>query len=97
MPTATAVQPDIEYDPDEAKYRARVARNLAEDPDRVNVALPDGFPKRVDGPIVWAGSDWKSEDQWVYNLSSAQLDEIHAALEHFKSIPLDLLRMEPLS
>jgi len=55
-------QPDIEYHPDEAKYRARVARLLAENPDRANVPLPDGLPKQVVGPIVWEGKDWASEN-----------------------------------
>ncbi|RDB24020.1 hypothetical protein Hypma_008647 [Hypsizygus marmoreus] len=90
-PTSTATtkalkQPDIEYQPDEVKYLARVARNLAEDPNRVNVPLPEGFPKQVDGPIVWEGKDWTSEDQWVYKLSEAELAEIHEALVHFKGL-----------
>ncbi|KAG6918013.1 hypothetical protein DXG01_016865 [Tephrocybe rancida] len=62
-------QPDIEYHPDEAKYRARSSRLLTENPDRVNVSLPDGFPSRVEGPIVWEGKDWTNEDQWVYRLN----------------------------
>lgn len=96
-PTATAAttaattvdapkQPDIEYHPDEVKYRARVARLLAGNPDRANVSLPDGFPKQVIGPIVWEGKDWTSEDQWVYQLSPAELEEIDDALNHFKSL-----------
>ncbi|KAF5386958.1 hypothetical protein D9615_001944 [Tricholomella constricta] len=79
-------QPDIEYHPDEAKYRARAARLLSENPDRANVALPDGFPKQVKGPIVWEGKDWTSEDQWVYKLSADELEEINHALNHFKSL-----------
>lgn len=79
-------QPDIEYHPDEAKYHARVARLLAENPDRINVPLPDGFPQQVEGPIVWEGKDWMSEDQWVYKFSAAELEEINNALIHFKSL-----------
>ncbi|KAK0474936.1 hypothetical protein IW261DRAFT_535872 [Armillaria novae-zelandiae] len=77
-------QPDILYHPDEAKYLARTARRLAEDPSLPDVPLPDGFPPRVEGPIVWDGGDWASEDQWVYRLGGAELKEIDAALEHFK-------------
>lgn len=76
-------QPDISYHPDEAKYLARAARRLAEDPALPDVPLPDGFPPRVEGPIVWDGGDWTSE-QWVYQLNGAELNEIDAALDHFK-------------
>lgn len=84
--TVTATQqPDIEYHPDEAKWRARTAQRFAENPNLAKVPLPEGFPKQVEGPIVWEGSDWVHEDQWVYNLSSTELEEIHNALHHFKS------------
>lgn len=79
-------QPDIEYHPDEAKYRARTAQRFAKNPDLANVSLPDGFPKEVKGPIVWEGKDWTSEEQWVYNLNDAELEEISNALTHFKSL-----------
>ena len=78
-------QPDIDYNVDKDKYLARVARNDAENPDRANVALPDGFPKQVDGAIIWEGKDWTSEDQWVYKLSVIELEEIDNALDYFKS------------
>ncbi|KAG5642401.1 hypothetical protein DXG03_002833 [Asterophora parasitica] len=79
-------QPNIDYHPDEAKYRAREARLLAENPDRVNASLPDSFPKQVAGPIVWEGKDWTSEDQWVHHLSADELQEINQALNHFKGL-----------
>ncbi|KAK0434047.1 uncharacterized protein EV420DRAFT_1282790 [Desarmillaria tabescens] len=77
-------QPDISYHPDKAKYHARTARRLAEDPSLPEVALPEGFPPRVEGPIVWEGKDWTSEDQWVYQLRDAELEEIDRALQYFK-------------
>lgn len=77
-------QPDIDYHPDEAKYRARTARQLAANPDRVRQPLPEGFPAKVEGPIVWEGKDWKGEHQWVYRLSTSELQEIDGALAHFK-------------
>lgn len=84
-------QPDIEYHPDEAKYLARVARNLAENPDRTSIALPSGFSKQVEGPIVWEGKDWTSEAQWVYNLSVDELGEIEDAVAYFNSAPCHLI------
>ncbi|KAM6495155.1 hypothetical protein JOM56_009778 [Amanita muscaria] len=79
-------QPDIEYHPDEIKYRARTARRLEDDPSLPFTPLPDGFPKRVEGPIVWEGKDWKSEDQWVYVLSPTELNEIDDAVRYFKKL-----------
>ena len=84
MTIPAATQPDIEYHPDETKFRARTARRLAEDPSLPSTALPTGYPQKVKGPIVWEGKDWQSEDQWVYNLTPSELQEIDDALVHFK-------------
>ncbi|KAJ7611641.1 hypothetical protein FB45DRAFT_313187 [Roridomyces roridus] len=79
-------QPDISYHPDEAKFRARTARRLAEDPTLPQMPLPEGFPATVEGPIVWEAKDWTDESQWVYNLTDAQLQEIDQAIAHFESL-----------
>ncbi|KAF5379909.1 hypothetical protein D9757_007223 [Collybiopsis confluens] len=81
-----AALPDISYHPDETKYKRRTARRLAENPDLPNTALPPGYPSKIEGPIVWEGKDWTSEDQWVFHLSSEQLQEIDGALAHFKTL-----------
>lgn len=78
-----AKQPDISYHPDEAKWKARTARRLQEDPSLPLTALPEGFPSQLDSPLVWEGKDWDSEKQWVYELSAAQLKEIDDAVHHF--------------
>jgi hypothetical protein len=82
----TLKQPDIEYHPNEANFLARTRRRFAENPDLANVPLPDGFPKKVEGPIVWEGKDWANEEQWVHNLSEVELEEVANALTHFKSM-----------
>ncbi|KAJ7700250.1 hypothetical protein B0H14DRAFT_2417325 [Mycena olivaceomarginata] len=89
-------QPDIQYHPDEAKFRARTARRLAEDPTLPQRPLPEGFPAQTEGPIVWEGKDWTDESQWVYNLSDDQLAEIDRALAHFESLdkPLGFINRE---
>lgn len=87
-PEVAPVQPDIGYHPDVEKYLARSKRRLAENPDLPNVALPPGFPQRVDGPIVWKGADWRGEEQWVYRLDGSELKEIDDALQHFKGVPV---------
>jgi hypothetical protein len=83
-------QPDIGYHPDYQKYLERTARRLSENPDLPNTPLPPNFPKRLEGPIVWEGNDWNSEDQWVYRLSESELREIDDALEHFKGKVIEL-------
>jgi hypothetical protein len=77
-------QPDIDYHPDEANWKARTARRLAEDPQLPQTSLPDGFPLKLQSPLVWEGKDWKDENEWVYNLKAEELTEIDDALKHFK-------------
>ncbi|KAF7359189.1 Clavaminate synthase-like protein [Mycena sanguinolenta] len=95
-PTVCLGQPDIFYHPDEAKFRARTARRLVEDPTLPQRPLPAGFPPSVDGPIVWEGKDWTDESQWVFNLTDEHLAEIDIALAHFESLdkPLGFISRE---
>ncbi|KAG6809387.1 hypothetical protein H0H92_000456 [Tricholoma furcatifolium] len=85
---ATSISPDIEYRPDYAKWQARTARRLREDPTLPNTPLPDGFPKRLDSPLVWEGKEWQDESQWVYELSDIELKEIDDAVRYFHSLNL---------
>ncbi|KAJ3759723.1 hypothetical protein EV360DRAFT_41322 [Lentinula raphanica] len=93
---APATQPDISYHPDETKYKQRTARRLAENPSLPKARLPPGFPSKVEGPIVWEGQDWTSEDQWVFHLTPDQLQEIDNGLAHFKALdkPLGYISRE---
>ena len=84
-PLKSSAQPDIDYHPDEAKWKARTARRLAEDPSLPSTPLPSGFPAHLESPLVWKGSDWKEEKEWVYELSSDHLQELDNALQHFQS------------
>lgn len=90
MTIPAATQPDIEYHPDERKFCARTVRRLTEDPSLPSTALPTGYPQKVKGPIVWEGKDWQNEDQWVYNLTPSELQEIDDALVHFKSLNIEM-------
>ena len=78
-------QPDITYHPDRAKWEARTAKRLAEDPSLLETPLPAGFPKQVKSPMAWEGKDWVDESQWVYSLSQTELHEIDEAMKAFKS------------
>ncbi|KDR81867.1 hypothetical protein GALMADRAFT_59372 [Galerina marginata CBS 339.88] len=88
--STTAKQPDIQYHPSYEKFIQRRARRLSENPDLPNVPLPKRYPKQVDGPIVWEGKDWKTEDQWVYRLNLEELKEIDDALRYFMSLNLGM-------
>ncbi len=85
--TSAEKQPDIAYHPDEAKWKARTAHRLAENPTLPSQPLPEGFPAQVQGPIVWEGKDFTREEQWVVKLTEEQIQEIDEALQHFKSKP----------
>jgi hypothetical protein len=78
--------PDIEYAPDAEKWKARTSRRLEEDPSLPDVPLPEGFPEKLDSPLVWEGKDWKDEKEWVYDLSTDQLEEIDSAVKHFHGV-----------
>lgn len=90
LPTTTGVsdskaltQPDIEYHPNEEKWKARTARRLAEDHTLLQTPLPTGFPHKLESPLVWDERDWKDPQQWEYQLTIAQLKEIDDAVKHF--------------
>ncbi|KAF8636290.1 hypothetical protein AX17_003657 [Amanita inopinata Kibby_2008] len=93
--TEVTQQPDIGYQPDEAKWRARTARRLAEDPSLPTSPLPEGFPRQVDSPLVWEGKDFTDEKEWVYQLSADQLVEIDNAVKHFHSLNKPLGHVSP--
>ena len=79
----TRRQPDISYTPDRERWSTRIAQRLAEDPTLPSIPLPEGFPQKLESPLVWEGKDWENESQWVYNLSPAELKEIDEAVRHF--------------
>ncbi|KAJ3962407.1 hypothetical protein N0V92_000884 [Colletotrichum tropicale] len=85
---ARPVQPDIQYAPDREKWQARVASRVQE-PD-LPKSLPEGLPAQFKSDLVWEGSTLANDYDWTYVLSTEQLDELDAALAHFKSLGLAL-------
>lgn len=75
-------QPDIDYAPSLDKYLARVKRRTEN--ENLNSSLPDGFPSRLNSPLVWDGADITSKYNWTYELGGEELEEIEAALKHFQ-------------
>ena len=76
-------QPEIAYQPDEAKFKARTKRRL--ESDLLSKKLPKGFPATLDSPLAWKGSDFHDEE-WVTVLNANDVEEIKKAVEHFKGI-----------
>lgn len=79
-------QPDIDYAPNLDKYLARVARR--KETEKLENELPDGFPKQLESDLVWDGKDIAQKYDWTYVLNENELQEIEAALKHFKCSPL---------
>jgi hypothetical protein len=82
----TAIQtmstPDIEYQPDFAKFQART-RSL-HDIQKPLERIPTGFPHELTSRLVWDSSTHKSESEWTYELEENEHLDIHKALLHFK-------------
>jgi len=77
---------DIEYDVDEAKYKARSATRVAQ--GGLETELPPFWPTKVEGPLCWRPEDL-SEDDYVFHLNDEEKAEISKALEYFKEQGLD--------
>ena len=58
---------DIEYDPDEQKYKARAQARVAA--GGLEQEVPPFWPKQVQGPICWKPEDIK-EDDYVFHLTA---------------------------
>ncbi|CAK7219574.1 hypothetical protein SCUCBS95973_003861 [Sporothrix curviconia] len=52
-------------------------------------SLPRGFPAKLETELAWVGSDFKSPQDYVYQLTSTDLAEINEGLGHFKGLELD--------
>ncbi|KAF6527320.1 hypothetical protein HZS61_010364 [Fusarium oxysporum f. sp. conglutinans] len=50
----------------------------------------NGFPKQLNGDLVWEGDSVGQTYDWTYKLSEDQLGEIDQALQHFKGLGLSL-------
>ncbi|KAK4152149.1 hypothetical protein C8A00DRAFT_35173 [Chaetomidium leptoderma] len=80
------IRPDISWIPSFKVFKDRVERLQTLYPDR-RTTLPPGWPAQVDADRAWAGSDFKSENDYVLHLSADDIVEIEAGLAHFKALP----------
>ncbi|KAM0418880.1 hypothetical protein ACHAPT_012145 [Fusarium lateritium] len=82
-------RPDIEWIPSYETYKQRVER-LATTAEKRPRSLPEGWPPEVKHPRAWAGSDFKSADDYVFRFTSEDIAEIENALATFKEGRQDL-------
>ncbi|KAK5449836.1 hypothetical protein LTS15_008408 [Exophiala xenobiotica] len=72
----------IGYDVDEKAFRQRSEIRLATGglPDTV----PEGWPQKLEGALVWNKDHFQDEAEYVYYLTDADKADIRGALEYFK-------------
>ena len=52
-----------------------------------NKHLPDGFPEKVDGPLVWTAGDLQGcTGRYIFELSQEDVQSIEIALQLFKGM-----------
>ncbi|KAK0627473.1 hypothetical protein B0T14DRAFT_512679 [Immersiella caudata] len=88
-PSGPIVRPDTDWIPSYKVYKDRVERLAALGLDRP-ATVPEEWPTFIDAERCWSGTDFKSEDDYVINLTADDITEIEAGLGHFKSLPGDL-------
>jgi hypothetical protein len=81
-PAGPPGQPDIGYTPDHDNYLARTQRRF--ETEKLSNSIPPGFPTELQSSFVWDGNTLAESYDWNYVLTPADLEEIDAALAHFK-------------
>ena len=81
-------QPDIEWVPEYSKYLARQEKRRAT--ENLQTQVPFGWPERVDGPEVWDGSKFKTENgglgdaTWVVHFKPSHIRDLERALAYYR-------------
>ncbi|KAL3462243.1 hypothetical protein BJX64DRAFT_277316 [Aspergillus heterothallicus] len=88
IPVGPVGQPDIRYLPDPIKYAARTKRRLQT--GDLPKTLPEGFPEKLESDLVWNGKSVGEVYDWNYHLTEEDVQEIKAALQHFKGLGVPL-------
>ncbi|KAL2851868.1 hypothetical protein BJY01DRAFT_244801 [Aspergillus pseudoustus] len=88
IPVGPVGQPDIQYLPDPIKYAARTKRRVQT--GDLPKTLPEGFPQKLESDLVWHGTNLAEVYNWNYHLTTEDIEEIEAALKHFKGLDLSL-------
>ncbi|KAH8698550.1 hypothetical protein BGW36DRAFT_460448 [Talaromyces proteolyticus] len=72
----------IKFHPDSADYETRRTTRICQGGLKQDV--PAGWPTTVSGPLVWEGSNFHSDAEFVYHLSKSDKNEIRCALKQVK-------------
>ena len=72
----------IDWVPDAALFEQRAA-DLSSQFGRKSDKLPEDWPTRLKGSLVWIGSELK-DDEYIYTLSHAEVQEVEHALHDVK-------------
>ena len=78
-----AERPEIGWFPSFKVYKDRVERLKLLEPNRPTT-LPPGWPLQVNAERAWSGSDFKSENDYIFQFTPEDLVEIEAGLAFFK-------------
>ncbi|KAI1455336.1 Clavaminate synthase-like protein [Annulohypoxylon moriforme] len=78
---------DIRYEIDEDKYRAR--ETARQQLGGLETKVPEDWPTKLEGPLVWDQSSFKDESEYIYYLTDEDKDEINRGLAYFKEQELD--------
>ncbi|KAJ5369398.1 hypothetical protein N7509_014010 [Penicillium cosmopolitanum] len=76
--------PEIGYMPDRDRYLAR--RQQRQATENLDKKLLEGFPSQLTGSLVWNPENLTNTYDWNYHLTTADLEEINAALRHFQAL-----------
>ena len=66
---------------------------MANSASRHAVEIPSPLPAAVDGPQAWYGPDLAARDDWIHELSGAEIDEIAAAVRPLVEAEADIARI----
>jgi hypothetical protein len=60
--------------------------------ERIELDVPDGFPKHINSPLAWIGADLEmKESEWKLDLKAEEVAAIDAALSKFEGGSLHTL------
>jgi hypothetical protein len=51
--------------------------------------IPEGWPKTLNVPMAWSGSQFKHESEYILTLSESEVQEVEKALQSFKGTFLE--------
>ncbi|KAG8622808.1 hypothetical protein KVT40_009319 [Elsinoe batatas] len=85
------VRSEIGWVPDRHQYLRRGKRHFAA--GLAETTLPDGWPDKLAGPLVWDETGLEDFKQCTYTLNSQDVQEIRSATSGFKALQTDFFHL----